>query len=292
MKAIWVGVAFWLAATAGFAQRPAGIPDSSVAELHREYGNWRVLVTQNRLAGPKACRIFSSDFGIAVSVLSSAEKPLSLRGATPVGPGNSIRVRVDGHRALDLATAKASREVLRQMLAGRRVALEYDAWPSGKRIRAEASLEGFVEAWNAASVIVRQPDSVQAYLYEGCNDDYDCQVLTFCETGQPYCSVVTQSCQCTEPPPHNGGGCNQTFTCGQCQVWNASGCSCDCQASGSCPEGQMWDPVSCQCACLPDYGCGLPRVWNGWTCSCTCPDPTPQCPPGWNLDGNCECSWL
>lgn len=285
-----MGVVIWLVAASGFAQTSAKVGDRSAADLQREYGSWRVLVTQDRASGAKSCRILSSDLGIAVSVSPSTESPLSLRGASPSAPGSSLRVRVDSNRALDLATAEASREVLRQMLAGQRISLEYDAWPSGRRARAEASLDGFPQAWQAASALVRRLDNVKAYLYEGCNEDYECQVMTFCETGQPYCSTVTQTCQCTEVPPPNPGGCNRTFPCGPGQVWNASGCGCDCQSSGTCPEGQEWDPVSCQCTCPPDFGCGLPREWNPWTCTCVCPEPTPDCPVGRTLDENCECA--
>lgn len=290
MKTVWIGAALWLAAVSGLAQGRANVPEGSAVDLQGEYGNWRVLVTQDGVRGPKAYRILSSDLGITVSVSGSADKPLSLRGSTPAAPGKGMKVRIDGKRALDLTTAEASRKVLRQMLTGRRISMEYDAWPSGEKIRAVASLKGFPEAWNAASAMARTPGSVQAYLYEGCDNDYYCQTVTFCDPGPPYCSELTQTCQCTEPPPHNGGGCSQTYTCGQGQVWNASACSCDCQPSGSCPEGQVWDTTSCQCTCPPDFNCGLPRVWNSWTCSCACPDPTPQCPIGWTLNDNCECS--
>jgi hypothetical protein len=291
MKAIWIGAALSLVAVAGLAQGPAGVSERSAVDLQGKYGNWRVFVTQNRVAGPKTYRILSSDLGVTVLVSPFTDKPLSLRGSTAAVPGKALRVRIDGHRALDLATAAASKEVLRQMLTGRRLVLEYDAWPSGERTRVEASLRGFADAWTAASAMVRRPESVNAYLYEGCDDDYYCQTVTFCETGEPYCSTVTQTCQCTEPPPHDEGDCNQTFPCGQGQTWNASACSCDCQESAPCPEGQVWDTTTCQCTCPPDFSCGLPREWNSWTCTCTCPEPTPQCRAGQSLNENCQCSW-
>ena len=136
--------------------------------------------------------------------------------------------------------------------------------------------------------MMRDLRGVQAYLYENCDNDLYCQTWTFCETGSPYCSDVTGTCHCTEPPPNGGGGCLGPFECGTNQRWSQDECGCVCK-DVNCPPDQTQDWATCQCGC-PDPGCPAPQVWNAGTCTCVCLYQPVSCPglSVWNGD-TCEC---
>ncbi|HEX2222617.1 MAG TPA: hypothetical protein VHN15_00270 [Thermoanaerobaculia bacterium] len=287
MRALCLGAMLLVLSALSASARDASFLDSLWGEPQGKFGSWSVLVTQNNATQARLYQIVSADLGIVALVSASDEEPMVVR-ASGHDLRKNLRVRVDRNRPLSLGSgSERSRELLRQMLAGQQIVVE-SITAEGVRQYHRASLDGFAGAWKKASALVRNLDSAPAYLYEPCDDDQYCLANTFCETGQAYCSPVTQTCQCSDPGPGGGGPPRCTISCGVGQTLNVAACTCECGAV-YCEPPQTQDPMTCACGC-PDEGCPVPKYWNYGTCTCTCPNGGTICPPYtvWNPD-TCEC---
>lgn len=292
MRAICLGAMLLALSAVSAPAKDANFLNALWGEPQGQYGSWSVLVTQNNATRAKLYQIVSADLGIVALVSASDEEPMVVRASGHDVRSRGLKVRVDRNRPLNLGSgSERSRDLLRQMLAGKQVVVEYTT-AEGVRQYHRASLDGFAAAWKKASALVRNLDSAPAYLYEPCDDDQFCLANTFCETGQAYCSTVTQTCQCTDPGSGGGGPylpC--TLQCGPGHTLNTATCTCQCGAVW-CEPPQAQDPLTCICGC-PDPGCRVPQYWNYGTCTCVCPNAGTPCPPftKWNPD-ECECEEL
>lgn len=285
MRGMCLGVALLLSAVSAISADPARV---AVPAQPAHYGDWQVVVSQDKITDAKTYQLVNSDRTIVASLSPIEGQPVSLRTFK-----TSLILKIKVDRNLPLSPDggfETSSELLRQMLTGKQLVVEYREWPQRARKQAKVSLNGFADAWLAATAAMRERERVPVKIYEPCDDDYYCHVWTFCENAAtPYCSSVTSTCQCPEPVNQGGGVCNPV-PCGQGQSWNASACTCECP--NSCAPGQWQHPGSCECdAACENPGCALPKNWSYGTCTCVCPPGSPtSCPARTRYDDDlCAC---